>query len=48
VNPQVVRDLRATAAGLEEAARQYRELVDRSGRKLRILWKYYVAGLMQA
>ena len=30
VNPQVVRDLRATAAGLEEAARQYRELVDRS------------------
>ena len=30
VNPQVVRDLRLMVAGLEEAARQYRELVDRS------------------
>jgi hypothetical protein len=30
VNPQVVRELRALAADLEEAARQYRELVDRS------------------
>ena len=30
VNRQVVRDLRLMAAGLEEAARQYRELVDRS------------------
>ena len=28
VNPQVVSNLRATAAGLEEAARQYREVVD--------------------
>jgi len=30
VNPQVVRDLRLMVAGLEEAARQYRALVDRS------------------
>jgi hypothetical protein len=30
VHRDVVRDLRVTAADLEEAARQYRELVDRS------------------
>jgi hypothetical protein len=30
VHSDVVRELRAMAAGLEEAARQYREMVDRS------------------